>query len=289
MKSVLILYNAELDFGVFKNQYLSFKKSFEKLGVHADIMPSSEYISALFEIGPTGKTPDAVIYLDKDVNGAALLEEKGMKLYNSSECIRLCDDKALTYLTLYKEGLPIPKTVLAPKSYNTSQSEKWCKKAAKLIGYPVVIKECFGSLGMQVYLANDEEELIGQIKKIGQKPFVLQEFLPKGAGWDLRVIVAGGEVIGAIKRSNMQDFRANAARGGEVSPAKLTKEQEELALRAAEATGAFFAGVDLIMGEEGFVICEVNSNMLFEAAEKALNLSVSDKIAEKIKKHSLNK
>ncbi len=289
MKKVLILYNAELDYGVFKNQYLSFKESFEKLGVCVEIAPSSEYISALFDVDIISERPDAVIFLDKDVNGAALLETKGLKLFNSAKCIRLCDDKALTYLTLYKKGLPIPKTVIAPKIYNGSQSKKWCKEAGELIGYPIVIKECFGSLGMQVYLANDEKELLERVQGIGQKPFVMQEFLPKGAGWDLRVIVAGSEVIGAIKRSNLKDFRANAARGGEVEPVMLTQKQEELALRAADATGAFFAGVDLIMGDSEFLVCEVNSNMLFEAAEKALNISVSNKIAEKIKKHSLNK
>ena len=287
MKDVLVLYNEELNSGAFKHQYQSYVKSFEKLGMIAVAMPSSEYISALFGVKNNG--PDTVIFLDKDINGAALLEARGMKLYNTSECIRLCDDKALTYLTLYKKGLPIPKTVIAPKTYRRSQSADWCRKAAKLLGYPVVIKECFGSLGMQVYLAENEAELVKQVDKIGQKPFVLQEFLPKGAGWDLRVIVAGGEVIGAIKRTNLQDFRANAARGGSVEPITLTKEQEKLALDAADATGAFFAGVDLIMGEDEFLVCEVNSNMLFEAADRALGISVSDNIAEKIKNHCLNK
>lgn len=289
MKEALILYNAELDTGVFKNQYESYVNSFEKLGVSAKACPSSKYISALFDSETANNKPDVVIFLDKDVNGAALLEMKGYTLYNGSECIRICDDKALTYLTLYKSGLPIPKTVIAPKTYSSAQQEDWCRKAAELIGYPIVIKECFGSLGMQVYLANDESGMLEKVKGIGQKPFVLQEFLPKGAGWDLRVIVAGGEVIGAIKRSNATDFRANAARGGSVEVAILTKEQQALAIKASEATGAFFAGVDLIMGEDGFLICEVNSNMLFDAAEKALGISVSDKIAEKVKKHCLNK
>ena len=80
-----------------------------------------------------------------------------------------------------------------------------------------------------------------------------------------------------------------AARGGVVEPVSLTKKQQELALAASDAVGAFFAGVDLILGKDGFKVCEVNSNMLFNAAEKALGISVSDKIAEKIKKHSLNK
>lgn len=289
MENVLVLYNGELNSGDFKHQYESYVKSFKKLGVKARALPSSEYISALFDQDEMNNNPGTVIFLDKDVHAAALLEAKGNRLYNSSECIRLCDDKALTYLTLYKKGLPIPKTIIAPKTYSGCQPEIWCRKAAEIIGYPVVIKECFGSLGKQVYMAENEHQLMKQVEKIGQKPFLLQEFLPKGAGWDLRVITAGGEIIGAIKRSNEHDFRANAARGGVVETVSLTKEQQELALDAANAVGAFFAGVDLIMGNDGFMVCEVNSNMLFGAADRAIGISVSDKIVEKIKKHSLNK
>ena len=289
MKEVLVLYNGQLSGGVFKEQYESYINSFENIGIKARALPSCEYISSLSDFFEKSNTPQTVIFLDKDINCAKLLEAKGYKLYNSSECIRLCDDKALTYLTLYEKGLPIPKTVIAPKIYRGCQPQNWCKKAAEIIEYPVVIKECFGSLGMQVYKAENEKELLSCVEKIGDRPFVLQEFLPEAAGWDLRVIIAGGEILGAIKRKNDKDFRANAARGGVVEKVCLTKEQQELALAASDAVGAFFAGVDLILGKDGFKVCEVNSNMLFNAAEKALGISVSDKIAEKIKKHSLNK
>lgn len=282
MEEVLILYNEELTSEAFRYQYESYKNSFEKLGARATVLPTSHYISALFDNG-TNITADAVIFLDKDVMAASLLEAKGARLFNSSGCIRICDDKALTYLELYRKGIAIPKTVAAPKTYFASQSEKWCKEAAKLFGYPLVIKECFGSLGKQVYLAKNEKELLEIVGKIGTTPFVLQQYLEKGAGWDLRVITAGGEVIGAIKRSSTTDFRANAALGGSVEPYELNDDLKKLALEAADAVGAFFAGVDLIMGENGFVVCEVNSNMLFEAADRALGISVAERIAKKIK------
>lgn len=279
---VLILHNEELTAGAFKYQYESYKKAFETLGIEADICPTSAYISALFD-GGVNINADAVIFLDKDVLAASLIESKGIKVFNTSECIRICDDKALTYLTLYNKNLPIPKTVIAPKIYKGSQSENWCKKAAEIIGYPLVVKECFGSLGMQVYLVRNENELIETVKKLGTKPFVIQEYLEKGAGWDLRVITAGGEVVGAIKRQSTTDFRSNAALGGNVEPIKLSESEKKLALLAAEAVGAFFAGIDLILGEDGYKICEVNSNMLFEAADKALGISVAAEIAKKIK------
>lgn len=289
MTKVLVLYNSELNFGAFKKQYESYVSAFEELGISATALPTSEFLTALFDSDIGNVSADAVIYLDKDLYCANLLESKGVQLFNSAECIRICDDKALTYLALHNKGLPIPKTVCAPKTYNSSQSENWCSKSAGLLGYPLIIKECFGSLGMQVYLAENEQEMLDRVKAIGTKPFVFQEYLPDGAGWDIRVLVADGEIIGAIKRSNAGDFRANAARGGSVEPYDLSKEMADLAIAAADAVGAFFAGVDLIKGKDGFMVCEVNSNMLFDAAEGALGISVAGKIAHKIQKHSLNK
>lgn len=289
MNSVAVLYNRELSEGVFKNQYESYVNSFLKIGEEAFALPSSEYITALFDGSVSVDLPEKAIFLDKDIYCATLLEKKGVKLYNSAECIRLCDDKALTYIKMYENGLPIPETIIAPKTYGEGQNEDWCRKAAGILGYPLVIKECFGSLGKQVYLAKNENDMLETVKNIGEKPFVFQEFLPKGAGWDLRVIVAGGEVIGAIKRSNDNDFRANAAQGGKVCVVELSEDEKNLAIKAANAVGAFFAGVDLIMGDDGFLVCEVNSNMLFDAAESVLGISISDIIAEKIQKHSLNK
>ena len=279
---VLILHNEELTSGAFKYQYESYKTAFENMGAKAEICPTSNYLTALFDIGEN-ISADAVIFLDKDVQAASVIESEGIKVFNSSECIRICDDKALTYLTLHKKGLPIPKTIIAPKTYKESQSENWCKKAAELIGYPLVVKECFGSLGMQVYLVKNENELIETVKKLGPKPFVVQEYLEKGAGWDLRVITAGDEIVGGIKRQSTTDFRSNAALGGTVEGVVLSENEKKLALDAAKACGAFFSGVDLILGDDGYKVCEVNSNMLFEAADKALGISVAAEVAKKIK------
>lgn len=289
MNSVAVLYNRELSNGAFKHQFESYVKSFIKLGIDAVAMPSSEYITALFDDAFSQKLPETAVFLDKDIYCSSLLEKKGVKLYNSAECIRICDDKALTYIKMFENGLPIPMTIIAPKTYNKGQTDSWCKKAAERLGYPIIIKECFGSLGKQVYLAENERKMIETVQRVGEKPFVFQQFLPKAAGWDLRVIVVGGEIVGAVKRSNENDFRANAAQGGKVSAIQLNESEKKLAVKATEAVGAFFAGVDLIMGENGFLVCEVNSNMLFDAAEKALGISISDIIAEKIQKHSLNK
>lgn len=282
MKKILVIYNNELATGVFKDQYESYVQSFLKIGVGARAVSSSEILSTVYDDGEKIDA-DGAVFLDKDIYLAMLLELKGLKLFNPAECIRVCDDKALTYITLYKNGIPIPKTIVAPKIYGETSFD-WCEKAVRQIGYPLVIKECFGSLGMQVYLAENKKEMMKVVKDIGEKPFVIQEFLKEGSGWDIRVIVADGEVIGVVKRSSEKDFRANAARGGKLEPFDLSEEDKKLAISAVKAVGGFFAGVDLIRKKDGFVVCEVNSNMLFAGAQSALGISISDIIAEKIKR-----
>ena len=61
-------------------------------------------------------------------------------------------------------------------------------------------------------------------------------------------------------RHSDTDFRANITNGGVASPIELTAAQQELALAAAQAVGATFAGVDLLFGEnEEPLVCEVNA------------------------------
>ena len=63
--------------------------------------------------------PDFVLFWDKDILLAKFLENQKIPVYNSSEAIRICDDKRLTYLALQDKKLPIPQTIFAPMTYST--------------------------------------------------------------------------------------------------------------------------------------------------------------------------
>ncbi len=130
----------------------------------------------------------------------------------------------------------------------------------KLLGYPLVVKEAYGSFGQQVYLIQTENELIELVKTLKHKPFILQEFIEKSRGRDIRINVVGDKVIAAMKRTSEHDFRANMTNGGQGSPYTPTEAEAELAIAAARILGVDFAGVDLLFGEDGPLLCEVNSN-----------------------------
>jgi RimK family alpha-L-glutamate ligase len=91
-----------------------------------------------------------------------------------------------------------------------------------------------------------------------QTVLYVQRFMPH-PGWDLRVLVLGGSVLAAMRRHARDDWRTNVAQGGRAEAVTTTVEQERLALDAAAAVGADFAGVDLLPTPDGHVVLEVNA------------------------------
>src|SRR6185312_14700244 len=90
--------------------------------------------------------------------------------------------------------------------------------------------------------------------------YVFQKFIATSRGRDIRVNIVGGEIVAAMYRHSESDFRANITNGGVASEVGLTDAQRALAISAAEAVGAEFAGVDLLFGDnEEPLVCEVNA------------------------------
>ena len=196
---------------------------------------------------------DFVLFWDKDVNLATLLENRGYRVFNSARSIELCDDKAKTYLAL--DGIvKQPKTVVAPLSFYGADYCSFAEKASQKLGLPLVFKECCGSFGEQVYLCNTVDEIMS---RINGKPFLLQEFITDSEGEDVRLEIVGGKWVAAMKRSNKNDFRSNITNGGTAVPYTPTDDEISLAVTACKTLGLTFGGVDILRG--GYV-CEVNSN-----------------------------
>ena len=206
-----------------------------------------------------------VLFWDKDVLLARAIERAGLRIYNSARAIELCDDKRLTHEALSAAGIPMPRTVMGPLVFGPCDFVPFARGVEALFAYPVVVKEAFGSFGAQVYLAKSREELVALCGSIAPRPFLVSEFVGESAGRDLRLQVVGGRVVAAMERRGREgDFRAGLTSGGSMLPFTPDREAETLALRAAQALGCDFAGVDLLPGPNGPLICEVNSNAHFK-------------------------
>lgn len=196
---------------------------------------------------------DFVLFWDKDINLAKRLEKEGLPVFNSSDAIALCDDKARTYIAL--DGIvPQPKTLIAPKCFFKADMSEFVTKAIDILGLPLVFKECFGSFGEQVHLCHSFDEIM---QHITEKPFILQNFITECAGRDARLEIVGGKCVSAVKRINENDFRSNVTNGGTMCPYEPTAKEIETAVTACNTLGLTFGGVDIL---ENGMVCEVNSN-----------------------------
>jgi len=281
----LMVVNAFLRTTKFDDIYLTLLDAAKRNGMELSIATNAE-------LSPVVGTPafdpaayDFVLFWDKDVQLAMQLEALGMRVFNSAQSILLCDDKALTWLALHRAGIRMPRTILAPKTFsNIGYTDlSFLDEVASQLGFPLVLKECFGSFGQQVYLIRSMDELRSQTQKLSGTPMLFQELIAESFGHDVRINVVGGRVAACMHRMSTDgDFRSNLTRGGTMEPWTPTPEQAELAVRATGLLGLEFSGVDVMFGKDGPVLCEVNSNAHFKTTLECTGVNMADEIMRHI-------
>jgi len=152
-------------------------------------------------------------------------------------------------------------------------------------GAPVVIKLLEGTQGIGVILAPEikvAEAIIETLHSTKQN-VLIQSFISESRGRDIRALVVGDRVVAAMRRvASGDEFRSNVHRGGTVEPVELTPEYHRAAVRAAQIMGLRVAGVDMLEGNDGPLIMEVNSSPGLEGIERATNLDVAGAIIDYI-------
>jgi [lysine-biosynthesis-protein LysW]---L-2-aminoadipate ligase len=210
---------------------------------------------------------------------ALALESLGVRTINDSDAIRICGDKWKTALALREAGLPAPRTLLA-------LGPEAVPGAAEELGYPVVLKPLNGSWGRRVVLLRDADEADAVLEYCAALPapqtqiLCVQEPIDK-PGRDVRVIVVGGEVLGATYRLAADGWRTNVALGGRSRPCPVDDDLAALSSAAAQATGAELAGVDLLEGRDGeLYVLEVNAGVEFRGFASACGVDVAGTIVD---------
>ena len=248
----------------FNSLYRVLEESAEKAGLHFSRW-TSEARPTVVGAAAREPKPSFVLFWDKDVLLARAMELSGLKLFNGARAIQLADDKAETALKLAEAGVPTVDTIPVPTCFpGCRRNPATAEEAARILGWPLVIKENKGSFGAQVYLANNIREAERILTHIGEHDCIFQRFIAESKGRDLRVTVVGGKVICAMERqaATKDEFRSNIGAGGTATARTITDYEAKLAVDAANALGLDFAGVDILMGREENerYVCEVNSN-----------------------------
>jgi RimK family alpha-L-glutamate ligase len=178
------------------------------------------------------------------------LENLGIKVINSATVLEKTVDKFYTTALLADAGLPVPRTVVT-EGYDDAM------RAVKEWGR-VVIKPVFGSLGQGIVQADSLDVAHRVFKALGLGRYVnyVQEYLPHD-GVDYRLFVAGGRIIGAMRRRSA-DWRTNIARGGLAESFEPPSNFCELALQTATVLGADYLGVDILLSSDRAYVLEAN-------------------------------
>ncbi len=196
---------------------------------------------------------------------------------NTANGISNSRDKLRATQILSRHEIGIPATTFV-------RNQKDVKSAINRVGgAPVVIKLLEGTQGIGVILAPEmkvAEAIIETLQSTDQN-VLIQQFISESRGKDIRALVVGDRVVGAMRRSAQGDeFRSNVHRGGLVEAIELPREYEKTAVRAAQIMGLKVAGVDMLESNDGPLVMEVNSSPGLEGIEKATGLDIAGSIID---------
>ena len=188
-------------------------------------------------------------------------------------------DKLRALQLLSKAGVGIPKTAFAKYP---SDIDNLIKQVG---GAPLVVKLLEGTQGKGVVLAETKKAAESVIEAFYglDANILVQEFIKESKGADLRALVVGDKVVGAMKRQGMPgEFRSNLHKGGSGTVIKLSRKETSAALKAAKALNLKIAGVDMLQSERGPLIIEVNSSPGLRGVEGATGLDIAGDIVSYI-------
>ena len=205
------------------------------------------------------------------------LEQLDVWTANTSQGILQSRDKLHSSQILARNRIPTPRTAYV-------RDMKDIERAIEAVGgLPVVVKVTQGTQGQGVFLRHTLHETTNLVQGllVTGKAVLIQEYIAESHGKDIRALVVGGKVVACMRRkARGREFRSNYHLNGTVEKVDISEEYAEVACRAARVLGLNVAGVDLLEGNDGPLVLEVNSSPGLEGIEKASGVNVAGAIVD---------
>jgi len=213
--------------------------------------------------------------------GLALLRQfmhLGIPLINGLKGITIARNQYITLQTLAAAGLPVPDT------FFITAEAGFHRAVERLDNYPVIVKQMDGMGGEGVNLVKQGDDISSLCEKglKGKKGLVVQRFINPDHRRDLRILVVGNQVAGAMVLTPRRgEFRSNFHLNGQARPVQMSRQWEKMAITAARACHLEIAGVDLIVGADSSpYIMEVNYSPGFRGLEGVTGIDIAGKIID---------
>ena len=247
---------------------------------------ATQSASGLHLDGFGDKLPDAVVV--RTMSGGTFeavtlrlgilhaLRECAVPVWNDARAIERCVDKSMTSFLLSRAGIATPPT-WAFESYEQARIVVQRETAAGVL----VLKPLFGSQGHGLALIRTIEDLPPP-ERIAGRVCYLQRFVgvERGGYHDFRLLVVQGRVVAAMQRHSSH-WVTNIKRGGRPVAVAVNEEMEALALRAAAAVGADFAGVDILYAADGRpTVLEINSMPAWSGLQRVTPVNIAALFAD---------
>lgn len=210
---------------------------------------------------------------------AVVRQFQAMRVYtpNTADGIANSRDKLRSMQILSRHEMDIPATTFVRERSDIRPA------IDRVGGAPVIIKTLEGTQGIGVILAPDlrvAEAVIETLQSTNQN-VLIQRFVSESRGRDIRAVVIGDRVVASMRRvARGDEFRSNVHRGGSTEAIELDRETRDVALRAAQTLGLTVCGVDMLEGNDGPLVMEVNSTPGLQGIETATGLDVAGSIID---------
>lgn len=215
------------------------------------------------------------VYPARTVEGDVITASLDLPWVNDRSDILTTRNKAGALSRLEGAGIPIPRTI----HVSSPADEEAVIDAYQTFDGPVVLKPNTTTKGIGHVLLRDIDSLRGVVDYIDlihsfpatrDRSFLLQEYLPEAR--DLRLTLLDGTVAGAVERRLDDDGEGawvkNVHRGATAASIKPPEDAIDLAESAADQLDIAILGVDIMLGEDGPVVLEVNARPTIDQVEK---------------------
>ncbi len=189
-----------------------------------------------------------------------VLQKNGYRVINGLVSYGPVKNKLEQIQEFDRLGLPYPKSII-------TKQPQYAREAARLLGFPLIIKVAFGTVGSGIFYADSEETfqpIVDYLQIRDKNPVIVQKFIAEADRKDLRIFVVGNEIVAAMMRcAPDRDVRANATHGGVGSLVELTDAEKKLALDVAREVG-----LDVLLNPAGAEGVASIQPRLWESAAK---------------------
>ena len=240
-------------------------KGLKEYGIHTEVVISQEVedIEKLI----SKEKPDIAINRSRNFNVACMLEDKGIKVYNSAKVTEIANDKEKTYR--YLKGI-VP--------YMAFESD-----VKNMKGFPYVIKSVDGHGGNEVFLIENEGDRKKIAEKMKHKKLIAQE-CASDLGKDVRVYIIGNQIVAAMLRKSEKSFKSNYSLGGRVEAYELNNQEIQMVKKILKVLPLDYGAIDFIFHKKQAVFNEIEdaagARMIYENTNVDILHMFAEYIAE---------